>query len=62
MPHKKFDKQAAEIFWKNYSKNLSESIASSEKEGSERGYSSFEIERLWQEKTRDKTEAKKSDH
>lgn len=56
MPRKKFNKETADKFWLNYTKNLSDSITETEKEGLDKGYSSFEIERLWQEKTRQKSQ------
>jgi hypothetical protein len=56
VPRKKFNKENADQFWSKYTKNLSESITDTEKEGLEKGYSSFEIERLWQEKTRQKAQ------
>jgi hypothetical protein len=56
VPRKKFNKEHADKFWSNYTRNLSDSICETEKEGLERGYSSYEIERLWQEKTRQKAQ------
>jgi hypothetical protein len=54
MARKKFNKEQAESFWSNYTKNLSESITETEKEGLEKGYSSYEIEKLWEKKTKEK--------
>jgi hypothetical protein len=54
LPRKKFSKEDADKFWSNYTKHLSDSITETEREGLEKGFSSFEIERLWQEKTRRK--------
>ncbi len=56
MPRKKFNREQADKFWSNYTKNLAESIGESEKEGLEKGYSSYQIERLWQEKTAQKVQ------
>ena len=50
MPRKKFNREEADRIWKNYSQNLIDSITQTEKEGLEKGFSSYEIERLWQEK------------
>ena len=60
MPRKKFNKEQADKFWSSYTRNLSDSITDTEKEGLEKGYSSYEIERLWQEKTVQKSQ-KESD-
>lgn len=54
MPKRKFNKEQAERFWSTYTKGLSDSISNVEKEGLEKGLSSYEIERLWQEKTKTK--------
>jgi transcriptional regulator len=56
MPRKKFNQEQADKIWKNYTTNLVDSINEAEKEGLEKGYSSYQIERLWQEKTREKYE------
>ncbi len=56
MPRKKFNQDQANKLWSNYTKNLIESIAQTEKEGLEKGMSSYEIERLWQQKTKEKFE------
>ena len=50
MPRKKFNKDEADKIWKNYSKNLIDTITETEKEGVEKGYSSYEIEKLWQDR------------
>ena len=50
LPRKKFDPTAANKLWNRYTENLVNSISESEKEGLEKGYSSFEIEKLWQSK------------
>ncbi len=55
MPRKKFNKEHASKFWSDYTRSLSDSITETEKEGLEKGYSSYEIERLWQEKTLQKS-------
>lgn len=60
MPRKKFNREEADKIWKNYSKNLVDSITATEKEGIEKGYSSYEIEKLWQDKV-NKQEKSKSD-
>ncbi|MFI5420615.1 MAG: hypothetical protein ACHQ1H_06575 [Nitrososphaerales archaeon] len=52
MPRKKFNREEADKHWKSYTSNLVNSITDAEKEGLERGYSSFEIEALWQEKVK----------
>lgn len=49
---RKFNKEQAEKMWSNYTANLVESLNETEVEGLEKGYSSYEIEKLWQEKTR----------
>jgi hypothetical protein len=54
MPRKRFNKEEANAFWANYTKNLSDSITETEKEGLEKGYSSYQIELLWEQKTREK--------
>jgi hypothetical protein len=54
MARKKFNKEDADRFWSGYTRGLSESIAETEKEGLEKGLSSYQIERLWQEKTAEK--------
>ena len=60
MPRKKFNREEADKLWRNYTTNLVNSITETEREGLEKGYSSYEIEVLWQ--TRAKTRAlKKSD-
>ncbi len=56
LARKKFNKEDADKFWSGYTKNLSDSITETEREGLEKGFSSFEIERLWQEKTRRKAQ------
>jgi hypothetical protein len=55
LPRKKFNKEQADKLWKNYTNNLIDSINDSEKEGLEKGFSSYEIEVLWQTKIRDRT-------
>lgn len=50
MPRKKFNREEADKIWKNYSQNLIDSITQTEKEGLDKGLSSYEIEKLWQEK------------
>jgi hypothetical protein len=50
LPRKKFNKDEADKIWKNYSKNLIDTITETEKEGVEKGYSSYEIEKLWQDR------------
>ncbi|MHB8568209.1 MAG: hypothetical protein ACYC7D_09120 [Nitrososphaerales archaeon] len=52
MPRKKFDQEAANKLWSKYTEKLINSISESEKEGLENGYSSYEIERLWQKKVK----------
>ncbi|MGA2874966.1 MAG: hypothetical protein ABSE82_05415 [Nitrososphaerales archaeon] len=52
MPRKKFNKEEADKIWQNYSKNLIDTITKTEKEGVEKGYSSYEIEKLWQDKVK----------
>jgi hypothetical protein len=54
MPRKKFNKEQADAFWVRYTKNLATSITETEKEGLEKGYSSYQIEKLWEKKTRAK--------
>jgi hypothetical protein len=61
LPRKKFDPEKANKIWTDYSKNLIDTITKTEKEGVERGLSSFEIERLWQEKVRNLEKKEKSD-
>ncbi len=53
MPRKKFDREAASKVWSKYTEDLINSISESEKEGLDRGYSSFQIEQLWQKKVRE---------
>lgn len=50
MPRKRFNREEADKIWKNYSQNLIDSITQTEKEGLEKGFSSYEIEKLWQER------------
>jgi hypothetical protein len=52
LPRKKFNKEEADKIWQNYSKNLIDTITKTEKEGVEKGYSSYEIEKLWQDKVK----------
>ncbi|MCL4519126.1 MAG: hypothetical protein M1587_08020 [Thaumarchaeota archaeon] len=62
MPRKKFNREEADKIWKNYTRNLVDSISESEKEGLDKGYSSYEIERLWQSKLKgSKTEEREKD-
>jgi hypothetical protein len=56
MPKRKFNREEANKIWTVYTKELVESITQTEKEGLEKGLSSYEIEKLWQERTREKTE------
>ena len=56
MPRKKFNHEEAEKLWKNYTSDLVKSITETEKEGLEKGYSSFEIEVLWQTKVKTRVE------
>jgi hypothetical protein len=58
LPRKKFNREAAEKAWTRYTENLISSISESEKEGLEKGYSSYEIERLWQKKTKEQSAQK----
>ena len=60
MPRKKFNRDEADKLWKNYTTNLVNSITETEKEGLEKGYSSYEIEVLWQTRAKAKS-LKKSD-
>jgi len=60
LPRKKFNRDEADQLWKNYTTNLVNSITETEKEGLEKGYSSYEIEVLWQSRVRTKS-SKKSD-
>ncbi|MDG6997822.1 MAG: hypothetical protein JRN15_01765 [Nitrososphaerota archaeon] len=55
MPRKKFNREEADKIWSSYTKELVNSISESEKEGLEKGYSSYEIEQLWQSKMREMT-------
>lgn len=57
MPRRKFNREEADRIWQNYTKNLVDTISNSEKEGVERGYSSYEIEVYWQNKTRERTKS-----
>jgi len=57
MPRKKFNRDEADKLWQNYTANLVNTITETEKEGLEKGYSSYEIEVLWQ--TRVKSRAPK---
>ena len=60
MPRKKFNRDEADKLWKNYTSNLVDSITETEKEGLDKGYSSYEIELLWQERVKTRV-LKKSD-
>jgi len=60
MPRKKFDREAADKLWANYTQKLISSITDSEREGLEKGYSSHEIEKLWQKKAREAAEKKET--
>lgn len=55
MPRKKFNKEAADKLWTDYSNKLISSITETEELGLEKGYSSYEIEKLWQEKVKENT-------
>lgn len=50
LPRRKFNRDEADTIWKNYSAKLIDSITESENEGLQKGYSSYEIEKLWQQK------------
>ncbi len=52
LPRKKFNREEADKHWKSYTTNLVNSITDAEKDGLERGYSSYEIETLWQERVK----------
>jgi hypothetical protein len=56
LPRKKFNREEADKLWKNYTSDLVNSITETEKEGLDKGYSSFEIEVLWQTKVKDRVE------
>jgi hypothetical protein len=56
LPRKKFNREEADKLWKNYTTNLVNSITETEKEGLEKGYSSYEIEVLWQTRVKSKTQ------
>ena len=58
MPRKKFNREEADKIWENYSKNLVNTITETEKEGVEKGFSSYEIEKLWQDKVNRQSKAK----
>jgi len=60
LPRKKFNRDEADKLWKNYTSNLVDSITETEKEGLDKGYSSYEIELLWQERVKTRV-LKKSD-
>ena len=59
MPRKKFDRDAANRVWSLYTENLIHSISESEREGLDRGYSSYQIEQLWQQKVRKSTKVER---
>jgi hypothetical protein len=61
LPRKKFNREEADKLWKNYTSNLVDSITETEKEGLEKGYSSYEIEVLWQSRVKTKTPKKSDD-
>jgi len=54
LPRKKFNKEEADKLWKNYTSNLVNSITETEKEGLKKGYSSYEIEVLWQTRVKNR--------
>ena|SRR5208283_3237847 len=58
LPRKKFNREAADKVWTKYTENLISTISESEKEGLEKGYSSYEIELLWQKKTKEQSAQK----
>ena len=58
MPRRKFNRAQADETWKKYTENLLESINRAESEGLKKGYSSYEIEVLWQAKIKEKVEKK----
>jgi hypothetical protein len=58
LPRKKFNREQADKLWKNYTENLVASITEAEKEGLDKGYSSYEIETLWQAKVKMAVEKK----
>jgi hypothetical protein len=55
MPRKKFNREEADKLWKTYTANLVSTITETEKEGLEKGYSSYEIEILWQTRVKTQT-------
>lgn len=58
---RRFNQKQADKFWATYTKGLSDSLSETEKEGLEKGYSSYQIERLWQEKTVEKSQKRQSE-
>jgi hypothetical protein len=61
LPRKKFNRDAADKLWKNYTSDLVNSITETEKEGLEKGYSSYEIEVLWQSKVKSRVTKEESE-
>jgi len=59
LPRKKFNREAADKTWSTYTKNLINTINETEKEGHEKGYSSYEIERLFQSRLEERKNQKK---
>jgi hypothetical protein len=54
LPRKKFNREEADKLWKIYTSDLVNTITETEKEGVEKGYSSYEIEVLWQTKVKNR--------
>ena len=61
MPRKKFNKEEADKIWSSYTKNLVSTITETEKEGVEKGYSSYEIELLWQARLKENMKSPKKE-
>ncbi len=55
MPRKKFNRDQADKVWQEYTKTLIQSISQAESDGLDKGYSSFEIEKLWQARVKEKS-------
>jgi hypothetical protein len=60
MPRKKFNREEADRMWRSYTKGLVDTITETEKEGLNRGYSSYEIERLFQQRLEESGRKRKS--
>jgi hypothetical protein len=60
MPRKKFNREQADKLWATYTADLINTLTETEKEGVEKGYSSYEIEVLWQKRIKSRVSKENS--